>query len=53
MPPLKNELIQEKRRELEEYKEYRKMKQRMREEKRQLKARERHSRRLEVNKLSS
>jgi len=53
LPPLKNELIQEKRRELEEYKEYRRMKQRMREEKRQLKARERHSRRLEVNKLSS
>ena len=53
MPPLKNELIQEKKRELEEYKEYRKMKQRMREEKRQLKARERQSRRLEASKLSS
>ena len=53
MPPLKNELIQEKKRELEEYKEYRKIKQRMREEKRQLKARERQSRRLEANKLSS
>jgi hypothetical protein len=53
LPPLKNELIQEKKRELEEYKEYRKMKQRLREEKRQLKARERQSRRLEASKLSS
>lgn len=34
LPPLKNEIIQEKRKELEEYREYRRVKQKLREEKR-------------------
>lgn len=37
LPPLKNDVIMEKKRELEEYREYRRVKQKLREEKRNAK----------------
>ena len=44
LPPLKNEIIQEKKRELQQYQEYKKMKQRMRDEKRIAKIKEKEAR---------
>ena len=44
MPPLKNDIIQEKKKELEEYKEFRKLKAKVREEKRMMKLRDKISR---------
>ena len=40
MPPLKNDIIQEKKKELEEYREFRKLKAKVREEKRMMKSRD-------------
>ena len=43
LPPLKNDIIMEKKRELEEYRQFRRMKQKLREEKRHQKTKEKES----------
>lgn len=44
LPPLKNDIILEKKKELEEYREFRKLKAKVREEKRMMKLRDKNSR---------